>query len=115
MYKQLGLMAGVFLASTSCFAADSFQVETSVYKANELLASPVMQVEEKQPATISVGDSFSYEVTVIPQKENTAAIETSITLAGRAFTPSFIVEYGKQASFEIGENKVSILVTKSKS
>lgn len=48
MNKQLDLIAGVFLASTSCFAADSFQVETSVYKANELLASPVMLVEEKK-------------------------------------------------------------------
>ena len=115
MKKQLGLIAGALLVSTSCFAADSFQVETSVYKANELLASPVMRVEEKQLATISIGEGFSYEVKVTPQKENTAAIETSITLAGRSFTPSFVVEYGKQASFEIGENKVSILVTKSKS
>ena len=115
MTKQLGLVAGVFLASTSCFAADSFQVETSVYKANELLASPVMLVEEKQPASISIGEGFSYEVKVTPQQNNTAAVETSITLAGSYFTPSFVVEYGKQASFEIGENKVSILVTKSKS
>jgi len=115
MKKQLGLIAGGLLVSTSCFAADSFQVETVVYKANDLLASPVMLVEEKQPATISIGEGFSYEVTVIPQHNNTAAVETSITLAGSYFTPSFIVEYGKKASFEIGENKVSILVTKSKS
>ena len=115
MNKQLGLVAGVLLASSNCFAADSFQVEASVYNANELLASPVMLVEEKQPATISIGEGFSYEVTVIPQHNNTAAVETSITLAGSYFTPSFIVEYGKKASFEIGENKVSILVTKSKS
>ena len=40
MKKQLGLVAGVFLASTSCFAADSFQVETSVYKANEPRIQP---------------------------------------------------------------------------
>ncbi|MCF2849548.1 hypothetical protein NH514_20325 [Pseudoalteromonas sp. ACER1] len=115
MKKQLGLVAGVFLASTSCFAADSFQVETSVYKANELLASPEMLVEEKQPASISIGEGFSYEVKVTPLQNNTAAIETSITLAGRSFAPSFVVEYSKQASFEIGENKMSILVTKSKS
>ncbi|WP_428613549.1 hypothetical protein [Pseudoalteromonas sp.] len=115
MNKQLGLIAGALLVSTSCFAADSFQVETSVYKANELLASPVMLVEEKKPATISIGEGVSYEITVIPQQNNTAAVETSITLADSNFTPSFIVEYGKQSSFEIGENKVSILVSKSKS
>ncbi|WP_462177286.1 hypothetical protein [Pseudoalteromonas gelatinilytica] len=115
MNKQLGLIAGALLVSTSCFAADSFQVETSVYKANELLASPVMLVEENKTATISIGEGFSYEITVIPQQNNTAAVETSITLAGSNFTPSFMVEYGKQASFEIGENKVSILVSKSKS
>ena len=58
MKKQLGLIAGALLVSTSCFAADSFQVETVVYKANDLLASPVMLVEEKQPATISIGEGF---------------------------------------------------------
>ncbi len=113
MNKKISLLAGALFTSLSSFAAEVYQVETSFYSNNELIASPVMIVEASQAAAVSIGDNFSYELVVLPNEDKTVAVQTTINMAGDRLTPSFIVEYGQQAGLEINDKKVSILVTKS--
>ena len=45
MKIKASLLVTALLASASCFAADTYQVSTSVYSQGKLVAAPTMLVE----------------------------------------------------------------------
>jgi hypothetical protein len=103
----------VFLfASVSCFAAQTYQVSTSVYADGELVASPVMVVEADKMASITIGDDFSYNLTVRPNHDETVDVTTAVKVGSDTVTPSFTLAYGKEATMEIGSQKLTLLVSK---
>ncbi|NYR13594.1 hypothetical protein HC000_14130 [Pseudoalteromonas sp. MIP2626] len=112
MKIKASLIALSLLASVSCFAAETYQVSTSVYANGELIASPVMVVEADKMASITIGNDFSYNLTVKPNRDETVGIITAVTVGNDTVTPSFTVAYGKEATMEIGSQKLTLLVSK---
>ena len=112
MKTKASLLVAALLASVSCFAADTFQVSTSVYSQGKLVASPTMVVEADKMASITMENGFSYNLTVKPNQDETAGVVTAITLGDSTINPSFTVAYGKEATMEIGAQKLTLLVTK---
>nr|WP_136252404.1 hypothetical protein [Ningiella ruwaisensis] len=110
--KHLFLLSAFLLFSSFSFADDTFRVSTSVYVNGELLGSPEMILESNKSATLSIGESFNYRVTVHPKSINTAEIVTELSDSTGAMNPRFVVEYGKEASIEIGEKLITVLVTR---
>ena len=99
-------------ASVSCFAEDTYQVSTSVYENRELVASPVIVVETDKMASITIGNDFSYNLTVKPNRDETVGVITAITVGNHTITPSFTVAYDNEVTMEIGSQKLTLLVSK---
>ncbi|MBY0420285.1 MAG: hypothetical protein K2W88_19715 [Pararheinheimera sp.] len=112
MKIKMGLLMASLLASVSCFAAELYQVSTSVYANAELVASPVMVVEADKMASIAIGNDFSYNLTVKPNNDETVDVLIAITVLNDRVTPSFTVAYGEEATMEIGFQKLTLLVSK---
>lgn len=112
MKTKASLLVTALLASVSCFAAETYQVSTAVYSQGKLVASPTMVVEADKMASITVGNNFSYNLTVKPNQDATAGVVTAITVGDSTINPSFTVAYGKEATMEIGTQKLTLLVTK---
>lgn len=106
------LLAVSLLASLPCFAADIFQVSSSVFKSGELIESPVMIVEEGKMAYMTIGDNFRYELTVSPRQGETVEVNTTIKVGEKSMNPSLTLLYDKEASVEIGQTKLMVLVNK---
>lgn len=109
--KVILLTASLF-ASMSCFAAETYQVSTSVYANGELVASPVMVVEADKMASITIGDDFSYNLTVKPNQDETVNVTTAVTVGNDTINPSFTLAYNKEATMEMGSQKLTLLVNK---
>ena len=112
MKIKASLLVATLLASVSCFAADTYQVSTSVYFQGELVASPTMVVEADKGASISMGNGFSYNLKVAPNQDETAGIVAAVTVGDSTINPSFTVAYSKEATMEIGDQKLTLLVSK---
>uniref|UniRef100_A0A486XSL9 Uncharacterized protein n=1 Tax=Rheinheimera sp. BAL341 TaxID=1708203 RepID=A0A486XSL9_9GAMM len=112
MKIKASLLVSTLLASVSCFAADTYQVSTAVHSQGKLVASPVMVVETNKMAAITIGNDFSYNLTVTPNHDETARVVAEVTVADSTINPAFTVAYGKEASMEIGAQKLTLLVTK---
>lgn len=112
MKIKASLVALSLLTFLSCFAAETYQVSTSVYVNGELVASPVMVVEAGKMASITIGDDFSYNLTVKPNQDETVGITTAVTVDSDTVTPSFTLAYGKEASMQMGSQKLTLRVSK---
>jgi hypothetical protein len=112
MEIKASLLSVSLFASVSCFAAQTYQVSTSVYANGELVASPVMVVEADKMASITIGDDFSYNLTVRPNHDETVDVTTAVKVGSDTVTPSFTLAYGKEATMEIGSQKLTLLVSK---
>jgi hypothetical protein len=112
MEIKASLLSVSLFASVSCFAAQTYQVSTSVYTDGELVASPVMVVEADKMASITIGDDFSYNLTVRPNHDETVDVTTAVKVGSDTVTPSFTLAYGKEATMEIGSQKLTLLVSK---
>jgi len=112
MEIKASLLSVSLFASVSCFAAQTYQVSTSVYADGELVASPVMVVEADKMASIIIGDDFSYNLTVRPNHDETVDVTTAVKVGSDTVTPSFTLAYGKEATMEIGSQKLTLLVSK---
>lgn len=112
MKIKASLLITALLASMSCFAADTFQVSASVYSQGKLVASPILVVEADKKAAITMDNGFSYNLTVKPNQDETAGVVAAVTVGDSTINPSFTVTYGKEATIEIGSQKLTLLVSK---
>lgn len=103
------------LVPVSSLAADTFKVSTAVYQNGQLLHQPEVIVEANKKASVTIGDGFNYELTLIPASNNASSqqvqLDTAIRLNGSQMSPSLIMEYGKQASIEVGNTQLTVLVS----
>lgn len=112
MQVKIGLLLAAVLASGSCFAADSYNVSTSVFKDGELIASPVMLVNAEEMASIAVDNEFEYNLTVKPYNEHTAKVITAIKVGDELAEQETTVAYDKEATVDNGKDKLTLLVRK---
>ncbi|GHG66549.1 hypothetical protein GCM10010919_14330 [Alishewanella longhuensis] len=112
MNFRASTLVTALLASASCFAADTYQVSESVYSQGKLVASPTIVVEADKMASITMGNNFSYNLTVKPNQDETAGVVAAVTVGDSTINPSFTVAYGKEATIEIGSQKLTLLVSK---
>ena len=63
MKIKASLLVTTLLASASCFAADTYQISTSVYSQGKLVASPTMVVEADKMASIRMDNGTEYQKT----------------------------------------------------
>lgn len=101
------------LGSVSSVAADTYQVSTSVYSNGEWVASPVMVVEADKMSSITIGEDFSYRLTVKPNHDETADVITAVSIKGQTLNPTVTLAYDKEATIEIGSEKITLNVSKA--
>ncbi|TDP28007.1 hypothetical protein DEU29_1243 [Idiomarina aquatica] len=103
------------LASLPSLAAETFQFSSSIYRNGELVKSPVMIVEADKKAYMTIGDDFRYELTVSSKSGDTVKVQTAMNVGSATMNPSLTVFYDKEASVEVGDTKLTVLVSKHES
>jgi len=71
-----------------------------------------MVVEADKMVSITMGNDFSYNLTVKPNQDEKAGVDVAVTVGDSTINPSFTVAYGKEATIEIGSQKLTLLVSK---
>jgi len=112
--KSLVAASGLLMSLPS-MAAETFQVSSSVYRNGELVESPVMIVEADKKAYMTIGNDFRYELTVSSKSEDTVQVQTAVNVGNSIINPSLTVFYDKEASVEVGDTKLTVLVSKHES
>ncbi|MBD1582186.1 hypothetical protein [Pseudoalteromonas sp. S16_S37] len=113
MIIKASLLVTAILASVSCFAAQTYQVSTSVYSQGKLVGAPTMIVEADKMASFAMDNGFSYNLTVKPNQDETVGVEAAVTVGDSTINPSFTVIYDKEATLEIGTQKLTLLISKN--
>ena len=112
MKIKAGLLIVTLLTPVVSVASDTYQVFTSVYKSGKLVASPTMVVLPGKMASITIGNNFSYNLTVKPRQNEMADVVTMVAVGDDTIKPLFSVAYNKEATIDIGAYKTTILVSK---
>ena len=114
MKKLIGLVA-LFGFITISQANDNFTVNAKLYDNKELIGSPSLVVNPKKEASISIGNLYSFSLTLTPVDDSTVNLATELELGGERFAPSLVVELGQEATINIGGKELSVIVNKSNS
>ncbi|CAM5195060.1 hypothetical protein [Alishewanella longhuensis] len=111
MKIKVSFLIASLLASASCFAGEKFQVSSFVFTNGELVASPVLVVEEGKTAQVS-SEGFNFSVNV-KQEDNTAVLLNLVSNnAEFERNTSVIFQIGEKLQLELGEQSFEFLITK---
>ncbi len=108
MKKTIGFCAMAFAAS-SVFAEESFMVSSKVYDDGILIGSPGLAVAPETEASI-FQDNYTLNLALSDINENTAKVTASVMIDGEKFSPSFLVEFGKEATVTSEGTSLSVTV-----
>ena len=114
MKKLIGLIAMLGFIATAQ-ANESFTVSAKLYDNKKLIGSPTVVVTPKNEASISVGEVYSISFTLTPGDGSIVNLATDLKIGKEHTAPSFSVELDKEATINIGDNELSVLVSKSSS
>ena len=114
MKKLIGFVALLGFV-TIAQANDNFTVNAKLYDNKELIGSPSLVVNPNKEASISIGDLYSFSLTLTPVDDSTVNLATELELGGERVAPSLVVELGKEATINIGGKELSVIVNKSSS
>jgi heat shock protein HslJ len=96
------------------FAAKTYRVSAQVFRLGELIAKPVMTVEEGETTagTWSVPDSAQYRFVVLirPVADDQVSISFEFTAGNIHIQPDLVVDVGKEASVTIDNIRLTLLV-----
>lgn len=113
---NLAVLAAMLLQATlwanAAWAAETFKVSAQVYHQGVLVASPVLVVEANKEAQVSIGDNFSFSVTLSPHRNDVVALSSTVNIAGDILYPELLMTYDKEAIIEVDAQKMVLLVSR---
>jgi hypothetical protein len=109
--KLIGLVA-LFGFVVVAQANDKFTVNAKIFNDKKLIGSPILVVNSSKEASISVDDLYSFSLTLTPVNDSTVNLATELELGEDYIAPSLVVELGKEATINIGDKELSVIVNK---
>jgi hypothetical protein len=107
------LLIGLMVSSNG-FAAEVYRVSAQVYRLGELIASPVMLVEEGETSggTVSVPGEAQYRFVVLvrPAAEDQVSVSLEWTSGNITLQPNLLVDIDKETSVTIDKSRMVLLV-----
>jgi len=107
------LLFGILFAS-NVFAAMTYRVSVQVFRLGEVIASPVMLVEEGETVggTYSVSGSAQYRFVVLirPMADDQVSISLEFTSGKITIQPNLLVDINKETSVTIDNTNLVLLV-----
>ena len=108
MKKIIGFCALALITSSAC-AEESFMVSSKVYDEGALIGSPGLAVAPETEASFS-HDNYTLNLALSDIKDNTEKVTASVIIDGEEFLPSFLVEFGKEATVTSDGTSLSVTV-----
>lgn len=99
----------------SIAAENQFTIKSTIWQSGEVVGKPVIRVVENETASLSIEDTFTYEVKTNSLNDEQVVVSSILSIKGQQIFPKLTVELGKEASIQIGETMLTILVSKVKS
>ena len=84
-------------------------VSSKVYDDGNLIGSPGLAVAPETEASVSQ-DNYTLNLALSDINENTAKVNASVMINGEEFSPSFLVEFGKEATVTSEDTSLSVTV-----
>ena len=107
------LLIGLMVSSNG-FAAEVYRVSAQVYRLGELIASPVMLVEEGETSggTVSVPGEAQYRFVVLirPAAKDQVSLSLEWTSGKTTLQPNLLVDIDKETSVTIDKSRMVLLV-----
>ena len=112
MKKILALIIAINLVQLA-HAGGKYTVISKIYNDGKMIGSPTLFVDPNKETSISISDLYSYTLTVNPVNETSVIVLAYLNTGAQELSPELAVEIGKEASIEVGDQKLSVLVNKS--
>ena len=113
--RKIILVLTSLLFSGMLAAQETYTVNLSIHSNDKLLGRPsIMGVETNKEASVSVSELYSVSLKVEEREDDTIYIPFKLNLNGKDYAPSLIVKIDSEASVEVGEMKLSVLVSKTR-
>ena len=107
------LLMGLMVSSNG-FAAEIYRVSAQVYRLGELIANPVMLVEEGETSggTVSIPGEAQYRFVVLvrPAADDQVSISLEWTSGKITLQPNLLVDIDKETSVTIDKSRIVLLV-----
>ena len=111
--KQLTGLVTLFGFITIAQANDNFTVNAKFYDNKKLIGSPTLVVNSNKEASITIEDLYSFSIRLTPVDNLTVNLATELELGGEHIAPFLAVQLGKEATINIGDKQLSVIVNKS--
>ena len=113
VFLKVLLLLGVSVAG-SAFAADQYRVSAQVFSLGELIAQPVMVIEEGKTASVSysvAGEAqYKFVVLIRPAADDQVWVSLQFSSGKIHLQPNLLVEINKQTSITIDKTRMTLLV-----
>lgn len=107
------LLLGVSV-SGSALAANQYRVSAQVFSLGELIAQPVMVIEEGRTASVSYsvpGEAqYKFVILIRPAADDQVSISLQFSSGKINLQPNLLVEINKQTSIKIDNTRMTLLV-----
>ena len=111
---MLLLIALGIVGSSDVFAADKYRVSMQVFHFGEMIAQPVMDVEEGETAggTYSVPGKSQYKIVVLlrPSGDDQVFASIQFTSGNIDVQPNILVDIGKKTETTIDNVRLNLLI-----
>jgi len=115
IYLQILLLFGVSVTA-SVFASDKYRVSLQVFSLGELIAQPVMVVEEGQTTSGSYsmpGEvQYKFVVLIRPVTDEQVSVSMQFSSGKTELQPNLLVDLNKQTAVTIDKTRLNLLVQK---
>jgi len=113
VFFKVLLLLGVSVTG-SAFAANQYRVSAQVFSLGELIAQPVMVLEEGETASVSYsmpGEAqYKFVVLIRPAADDQVSISLQFSSGKINLQPNLLVEINKQTSVTIDKTRMTLLV-----
>ncbi|MCF6264810.1 MAG: hypothetical protein L3J24_14655 [Xanthomonadales bacterium] len=94
-------------------AQETYMVNLNIHSNSELLASPSLMVENNKQVSVSVRELYDISFKIQVREDETIYVPFNLNINGKDHSPSLIVRIDTEASIEVGEMKLSVLISKT--
>jgi len=113
VFLKVLLLLGISVTG-STFAANQYRVSAQVFSLGELIAQPVMVIEEGKTASVSYsmpGEAqYKFVVLIRPAADDQVSISLQFSSGKINLQPNLLVEINKQTSVTIDKTRMTLLV-----
>ena len=112
--RKLVLVIVSIMISGALFAQDTYTVDFTILNNSELIGVPSIIVKPDTETSVSVSNRYKVSLKIEEREDETVYIPLKLNINGKDYAPSLIVKLDNEASIKVGEMKLSVFISKTR-